>query len=109
MRQCSLLKYMACSCGMQNAPTGAGGGVPPPIGHKQKQRACARECWVYPFEELAPHFLHEHRDREVSFSLGKEGGNQASWLVKGRKRRKDMRLFFSIFLEKAYKFDLHFF
>lgn len=51
-----------------------GEGFPPPIGHKQKQRACAREGWVYPFEELAPHFLHEHRDREVSFSLGKEGG-----------------------------------
>lgn len=45
-----------------------------PVGHKQKQRACARECWEYPFEELAPHFLHEHRDHEVSLSLGKEGG-----------------------------------
>lgn len=61
MRQCSPLKYMACSCGMQNAPTGAGGGVT--LSAAAESNAHAHESC----EELAPHFELGDRAASVFF------------------------------------------
>lgn len=81
-------------------PTGAGGGVPPPPSATSKSHAHAHaNAGRIPFEELAPYFLHEHRDREASFSLG-EKGESGLMTGEGTKKMKRHEVFFFHFLRE---------